>query len=357
MRSLSLTIAALTFVLVGLFSQVNTGDKVQDIPKSPHGKELKLRCDVCHSAKGWSIDKSIYSFNHNTTNMPLVGQHAKTDCKLCHTSLVFSQAKTTCADCHTDIHEATVGNDCARCHTPESWLVKNITKIHQQSRFPIVGAHISVDCYQCHKSETSRRFQVIGTECYNCHSQTYLTTSQPNHISVGYSTNCNECHSIVSKDWKQTGFNHNFFPLTEGHALNECSQCHTNGKPTKLSNVCASCHQPDFNKTQNPNHQTLQISTNCVECHTTTPGWNPAKYIHNNFALTQGHAINECAQCHINRNYKNTSQECYSCHKSNYTATKNPNHVASNFSTTLTASFVIFFPASVSATVFALVSV
>jgi hypothetical protein len=132
---------------------------------SPHGADFKISCKTCHSSKGWQLDKEIYSFDHNTTKLPLVGQHSNINCRQCHPTLIFGNAKTNCIDCHNDVHQATVGPDCSRCHTPSSWLVKNINEIHDASRFPLLGAHRTADCYQCHKSESLARFDVPGINC------------------------------------------------------------------------------------------------------------------------------------------------------------------------------------------------
>jgi len=337
MRNLSLIVIIFALILVSLFSLEPKGNSFKfDPPKSPHGAGFKISCNACHTTEGWIVDKENLSFDHDKTSMPLVGQHAKTDCKLCHPTLVFSEAKTECMQCHTDVHESTVGKECGRCHTPYSWLVNNITQIHQQSRFPLVGVHATVDCYQCHTSETSQRFDVMGTECYSCHSDNYAATTQPNHILAGYSIQCSDCHNIFSKEWKGTGFNHNFFPLTQGHTITDCSSCHVNGNYTSTSSECVSCHQTDYNATTNPNHVSANYSINCIACHTTAPGWKPATFDHSKFPLTQGHNITDCSSCHLNGNYTNTSSECVSCHQADYNATSNPSHISLNFSATCT---------------------
>jgi hypothetical protein len=338
MRILSLALMTISVFLVGFFFLKPHGDdfKIGQFSQSPHGDNFKISCNVCHSSKGWKLDKDIYSFNHTTTKFPLIGDHTKVDCKMCHPTLVFSEAKTGCIDCHTDVHEATVGPDCNRCHTPHSWLVNDITKIHQLSRFPLLGVHATVDCDRCHKSETFRRFEVLGTECYSCHMENYAATTQPNHISSGYSTQCNDCHTVYSNTWQGSGFDHSFFPLTQGHALNSCTQCHTSGKFTKLSTNCIDCHSTDFNATTNPNHQASNFSTTCTLCHTTVSGWKPTSFDHSKFPLTQGHAINDCSKCHVNGNYANTSSDCYTCHKTDFNATTNPNHQTLAFSTSCT---------------------
>ncbi|MEI7500734.1 MAG: cytochrome c3 family protein, partial [Bacteroidota bacterium] len=251
-RKLSLSILLLSAFLL------MSGRVVAD---SPHGKDFKLNCGLCHSSTGWKLDKSIYAFDHNKTAFPLTGQHEELDCKQCHPTLVFSEAKVGCVDCHTDMHNFTVGPDCGRCHTPKSWIVENITEVHQRSRFPLVGAHITADCYQCHPSASLLRFEPLGVECYDCHLADYVATNNPNHVQGGYSKNCIECHSINSFTWTGAGFNHSFFPLTKGHALVSCIECHPNGNYSNLSKECVSCHQTNYNNTTNPNHGALAIPT------------------------------------------------------------------------------------------------
>jgi hypothetical protein len=208
---------------------------------------------------------------------------------------------------------------------------KQYSQIHQQSRFPLVGVHARVDCFKCHLSESFQRFDVIGTECYTCHSNEYAGTTAPNHISAGYSTNCEDCHNVFSYGWSGAGFNHEFFPLTQGHSVSDCKLCHVSD--AKLSPVCESCHQQDFNSATNPNHVSAGFSNDCKMCHTTAPGWKPANFDHTIFPLTLGHDINDCTKCHIGGNYSNTSSECISCHQNDYNNTNNPAHSALNIPT------------------------
>jgi hypothetical protein len=325
MRKLSLIIVlAFVFMSVVLVSPT----------PSPHGDDFKVSCDVCHSAKGWKLDKEIYSFDHSKTAMPLTGQHQQLNCRLCHVSLIFKDAETNCIDCHTDMHYQTVGPDCQRCHTTQSWIVENTTEMHQRSRFPLVGPHFAADCGSCHKSASNLRFEPLGVECIDCHQEDYTATTKPNHVQGNYSTNCINCHSPNSFTWTASNTNHEFFPLTGGHALNDCNRCHTNGTFDGLSQECATCHQTTYNSTTNPNHAGAGFSTNCVQCHTTNPGWKPSTFDHSLFPLTLGHAVNECVKCHPTGVYAGTPTDCYACHETNFNTTTNPNHVAAQFPTT-----------------------
>jgi len=302
------------------------------IQDSPHGNDLKINCNVCHSPKSWELDREIYSFDHNTTKLPLVGQHVSLDCKLCHPTLVFSDAGTECFNCHIDMHEQTVGMDCERCHTPTSWIVENISDIHRQSRFPLQGPHYLAGCEDCHPSASLLRFEPVGVECIDCHMQDFQSATNPDHISGNFSTECIDCHSMTAMTWGGSGFNHSFFPLTQGHAVFECNSCHNGNDYSDISPECVSCHQEDYNSTINPNHITAGISTECVQCHTTSPGWKPSIFEHSSFPLTQGHAISDCNMCHDVNNYSNISSECFSCHENDFNNTSNPDHVSAGLS-------------------------
>jgi len=303
-------------------------------PDSPHGKNFTVPCEACHSSKGWKLDKSIYSFDHNKTALPLAGQHQTVDCKVCHPTLVFSEAKTGCVDCHTDMHNQTVGPDCARCHTSKSWIVENINEIHRRSRFPLVGPHYTADCSGCHKLASLLQFESLGVECIDCHRTDYNKTTNPNHVQAGYSTNCLECHPVNSITWTGISINHSFFPLTLGHAINDCNSCHHNNYSNTPSN-CVSCHQANFNQTTDPNHAALTIPTTCADCHTTAPGWKPATFaIHNNYYVLAGaHLTIDCSACHQN-NYSTTlPTTCVGCHQTNYNQTNNPPHASAQYPT------------------------
>jgi len=287
---------------------------------SPHGSDLKVSCDECHTSNGWQVDKTTISFKHNTTSFPLKGTHNDVDCKSCHSSLVFSAASPDCMSCHTDIHEQTVGADCARCHTSNSWIVTNIIEIHQMSRFPLLGSHATADCYSCHESNSLLQFPPLSTECFDCHQDKYTATTSPNHMESGFSTDCTECHQMNAFSWTGPNFTHAFFPLTLGHDIRDCSRCHTGTDYANTSPDCFSCHEKDYVSATNPNHQQSGLSTNCLECHTTDPGWKPADFRnHDNlyFPIYSGEHKGEwesCADCHTSpENYAIFS--CTSCHE------------------------------------------
>ena len=306
------------------------------LAQSPHEKELKIDCAKCHDPSSWNVNTESLSFSHESTDYPLEGRHVQTSCRDCHTELTFKGTSNQCSDCHTDIHSMSVGNDCARCHSSESWLVFNIPEIHEENGFPLIGVHSVLHCEECHKSETNLRFDRIGNECINCHLEDYQTAQVPNHISSGFSQNCEECHDLFGMGWDSESIIHDFFPLTLGHEIQNCGDCHTSGSFADAVPECMSCHSANYNETINPNHPALALSNDCASCHTTDPDWVPARFDNHNdyYQLNGAHASisNNCADCH-NGDYINTPNTCIACHQTDYDNTNDPAHASAQFST------------------------
>ena len=301
--------------------------------ESPHGKGFNIKCIVCHTTDNWRKIK-MDGFNHDSTNFPLEGQHKTVYCRKCHEDLKFKNAKRECISCHKDVHEQTLGRNCERCHTNASWIVSNIKQIHQQSRFPLIGSHNQVDCYQCHKSASRLRFDPMRSDCIDCHLTDFNNASNPSHAASNFSKDCSLCHNEIN--WQSSTFNHNAsgFPLTGGHFGVACVKCHANGY-TSTPTACVSCHLTNYNATTNPNHITAKFSTDCQTCHNTT-AWSPSTFNHNTattFPLTGAHIGLACTVCHTN-GYGAIPTTCVSCHLATFNATTNPNHVTANFPTT-----------------------
>ncbi len=326
MRRLSFIVLSILFSLSAFAQQ------------SPHGAQLKIDCSECHSTGSWQVNVLTNTFDHSSTEFSLQGQHSQIDCKMCHVSLAFSdeKGKTNCTSCHLDVHQQFLGNDCEQCHSSQTWIINDVKEIHLNSRFPLVGSHSNADCFDCHLSENLLQFRPIGIECFDCHRADYLATTSPNHQNAGYSTYCLDCHNMLSAEWSSVGSEHEFFPLTDGHSIDDCYACHTSGSYTTLFPECESCHLNNYNAALNPPHASNNFSVNCLECHTINPGWTPATFdIHNEFYILEGaHAIfaNECLECH-SAGYVNTPNTCNGCHAEDFNGTTDPSHLVNNFST------------------------
>ncbi|RMG79219.1 MAG: hypothetical protein D6714_16735 [Bacteroidetes bacterium] len=300
--------------------------------QSPHGDNLKMDCASCHSPEGWEIqpgqwaalEESAYDstrFYHSQTRFPLTGSHAQVDCRACHDQLVFENTPDDCVSCHTDVHEMTVGSDCARCHQTNSWIVDDIYQIHFENGFPLLGAHSRVSCEECHSTASYLQFTRIGNDCINCHLDNFNATTNPDHRAANYSTNCVDCHRVDALDWSSDQILHDFFPLTKGHDISDCNACHTSPDFSDTSPDCFACHEDAFKTAESPNHQALGFSIDCRECHTTDPGWSPAKFDNHDalFPIYSGNHKGEwdnCTDCHKNPN--NYSEfTCIECHEHN----------------------------------------
>ncbi len=311
--------------------------------QSPHGESFEMNCAACHTSESWEIPLENWNFdpvnpntyegvtsalpvdsvrfNHNDTNFPLEGGHTGTDCRLCHENLVFTETQMECVACHTDIHNMTVGSDCMRCHRVDNWLVDDITELHQDNGFPLLGAHAQISCNDCHISESNLQFPRIGNDCMNCHMEDYLATTEPNHIALGYSTNCIDCHDVNAFDWSSENILHDFFPLEKGHDIG-CTECHTSGTFAAIPADCFSCHQEDFDMALNPDHKALNFGTDCAACHTLDLDWMPAEYRDHDdlyFPIYSGDHSGEwsdCMECHTTPgNFALFS--CIDCHEHN----------------------------------------
>lgn len=306
----------LSWLLVFLISLNNLSAQ-----SNPHGPNFKIDCKKCHTSGSWKVDVKKMTFDHNATKFKLEDRHAVLNCKDCHSNLQFSNTPLSCNQCHLDIHQNSVGNDCQRCHSSKNWLVTDVSGLHAENGFMLEGAHQVVSCVDCHKNGNSMVWNKMRTDCVSCHQKDYQTTTQPNHIQVGFSTDCIECHSPFSPIWSSSFF-HEFFPLTNGHDQVSCVACHGNTPYNQTSPECASCHMADYNTANNPNHQSSGFPTDCALCHTTNIGWKPASFLSHDaeyFPIYSGNHQGEwisCTDCHMNTsNYAQFT--CIECHEHN----------------------------------------
>ena len=291
---------------------------------------FNLDCTQCHSTSAWSPS----TFDHNQTQFPLTGAHLTLQCVDCHSG-GYTGTPTDCYSCHQqDFNTVTDPNhvannfshDCMQCHTTAAWSPASFD--HNQTQFPLTGAHLTLDCIACH----AQGYSGTPTDCYSCHQQDFNTVTDPNHVANNFSHDCTQCHTTAA--WSPASFDHNQtqFPLTGAHLTLDCIACHAQGY-TGTPTDCYSCHQQDFNTVTDPNHVTNNFSHDCTQCHNTS-AWSPATFDHNQtqFPLTGAHAMLPCLACHSN-GYTGTPTDCYSCHQQEYNNTTNPNHQAAGFPT------------------------
>jgi hypothetical protein len=146
------------------------------------------------------------------------------------------------------------------CHSTTSWA--NASFNHNNTTFPLTGAHTTVPCVNCH---VNNNYTTLPTNCYGCHQKDYQGTTNPNHTSAGFPTTCATCHTTTS--WAGATFNHTYFPTNHGGANGVCATCHTNPNDYSVFQ-CTNCHQ----KAQTDQHHQgvngyVYNSVNCYQCH------------------------------------------------------------------------------------------
>ncbi len=323
----------------------NTATIGGSVPNHVNGG-FSQNCTLCHTTQTWLNA----TFDHSLTAFPLTGAHVTVACATCHTDNYAGTLPTTCYGCHTKDYNntATIAGvpnhvtanfpqDCTLCHSTSTWL--NATFNHNNTSFPLTGAHVTVACATCH---TDNYAGTLPTNCYGCHTKDYNNTATisgvPNHVTAAYPTDCTICHNTTS--WLGAVFNHNNtpFPLTGAHVTVPCASCHIGGVYAGTPTDCYSCHKADYAGTTNPNHTAAGFPTTCDTCHTTT-SWLGATFNHTWWPITHGGA-KTCSDCHTNPSnyavftcttchtqaqtnsdhqgvsgYVYNSINCYSCHK------------------------------------------
>jgi len=300
---------------------------------SPHGA-LDIPCATCHSPESWSPARIAKSFDHGRFGFPLDGGHGSVTCASCHQSLDFGTVATTCASCHQDIHRGELGVECAQCHTTRSFNDRAQQINHSQTRFPLEGAHRTLDCQACHApgQNGTLSFRGAPTSCLACHRAAFETTVEPNHVAAGFPADCTGCHNKAT--WQGSSFDHDLsdFALTGGHQAVTCQACHADKVYAGKSTACISCHQATFEQTTTPPHQAARFDQNCQSCHTTA-AWSGATYDHNltRFPLTGAHQPLTCDGCHATDQYVGLPMTCSSCHQARFDQTAAPPHRAAGF--------------------------
>ncbi len=271
--------------------------------QDPHGTQLGGDCTACHTEENWRPVGIVAK--HARTRFPLVGRHAVTACSLCHIRAPtgdFRGASKQCAQCHQAALAEAQNPDhrangwvtnCERCHTPRGWSGAAFDHLF----FPLSGGHALTDCSRCH---TNGGFDGLTKDCLSCHADDRARA--PGHDK--FSVMCQQCHN--TSRWEDAEVDHSFFPLTAGHALTDCSRCHTNGGFEGLSKDCLSCHADD--RARAPNHD--KFPTTCQQCHTTTR-WKGAVFNHR-FPLRGEHNV-DCSVCHTTPDTRVFS--CFGCHE------------------------------------------
>lgn len=294
---------------------------------------LSTDCSTCHNANGWSPS----TFNHTTTGFTLLGAHQPLQCSSCHIGTT-SGLTSDCVSCHLSNYNSAPNHtsqsfptNCELCHNSVAW--NQVTFNHQNTSFPLTGAHTTTTCQSCHQNGYTN----TPTDCYACHTDDYNNTTNPNHAAASFPTTCVECHSTTA--WQPATFDHDnqYFPIYSGRhngQWTQCSECHTTPNNYSLFS-CIDCHEHNRTDTDAQHLGVIGYvynSLNCFDCH--PDGENRPVFNHTltDFPLTGAHLNVECSQCHTS-NIERVSIECVDCHIQDYLKSISPNHQAKSIST------------------------
>jgi hypothetical protein len=272
-----------------------------------HGLQFRGQaCEACHVEHVGGGPPTRWpsggpgSLDHAQTGWPLNGAHKTTQCSRCHSrsnargAPTFLGAPKACAACHKDPHDGHFGTTCNGCHNESAWKEVSPQGLqsfnHDNTHFPLRGAHTSVACAKCHFEPpryTGLKFQLCG----DCHKD-------PHSGRLG--TACADCHEDTR--WKpvtfrHTGAKHPGVSLANGHASVQCQTCHDKGNLAAPSRgvACASCHKSVHKAPFGPA---------CGNCHASIL-WlglpravGLAAHSRTGYPLTGRHEEANCAGCH-----------------------------------------------------------
>lgn len=303
-------------------------------------------CAACHTGEGFKPAKFGVS-EHASSAYPLEGKHITVACEKCHVpagkATRYRMPFARCTDCHSDPHKGQFAgaphqNRCESCHTVQGYRPSKFTIArHQETRFPLSGAHLPVPCSECHRAASPSlpvAYRIEDRSCTGCHvdphrGQFRELMARPN--AAGNPSGCEACHT--NKSWRDVSrFDHSAtrFQLSGAHRAVACVDCHRPPNlETSMRNVnfnaapsrCEDCHA-DIHGGQ---FAAEGKQPTCAECHNTAK-WKPSLFDHDKrttFALKGGHEGVRCAACHANVRvvqgrevlfYKPTPRQCAACH-------------------------------------------
>lgn len=272
-----------------------------------HKESLGKDCGSCHTERNW---KESPKFDHEATTFPLLGKHAKVECKDCHKSAMFKEAPKDCFSCHKkdDKHMGNLGEKCADCHVERDWKTTAGRFNHDRTKFQLRNGHAEskIKCVACHKDV--RSFRQTPLDCLSCHKKDDKHEGQQG-------AKCDQCHS--DKSWKTTQFDHALsrFPLTGRHTSTPCKGCHETNRYKDAPKDCFSCHE-------NKDKHKQRFGMRCETCHNTR-AWSIWDFDHDRrstYRLDGAHRKVACESCHKEtapkgKNAAVVGSACIACHR------------------------------------------
>jgi hypothetical protein len=323
--------------------------------ENPHGTQFDDRtCADCHDESDWNEPPN---FDHDLTAFPLDGEHVQVECAGCHgedpaTAVYRPLDFGACDDCHDDPHGGSMNDRCSSCHVTGGWLVVSASNVesrfdHRATRFPLNGAHASVECRACHQTGRPRADGRIhmtyepGTArstfprprfdtCARCHVEEHTDPLEPTRWE-----DCASCHTelrFAPSPFDVARHADTSFPLDGAHLVTPCVGCHLDpGQGHAVFTLalpdvgCAGCHTAD-----DP-HEGAYGDFACQDCHV-TEAFEEASFDH--ARVTSGPSARACATCHAGDDPhagQFTDRDCASCHGTETYALPDFDHTTTRF--------------------------
>ncbi len=148
----------------------------------PHQGRFGTNCALCHSTTAWKPA----TFDHNLTQFPLTGAHARVSCEGCHQGGNFTALPTACSACHREpaFHAGLFGLNCAACHSTTAWQPAKFNGPHI---FPINHGESLNSCGTCHQPTLHQ------WTCFTCHDRAKIDRKHRKEGIPNYQ-NCIACH-------------------------------------------------------------------------------------------------------------------------------------------------------------------
>ncbi len=137
-------------------------------------------CDGCHGQAAWLPTDYDIERHNRESDFLIDGAHQVVPCASCHPAQngmpQLRLASPSCSDCHapSDPHRRQFGErSCDSCHSGSSFRIADFD--HDETRFPLDGAHQDVRCEACHETEDGSsgvsfvRYTPLGLRCVDCH--------------------------------------------------------------------------------------------------------------------------------------------------------------------------------------------
>lgn len=304
--------------------------------RSPHPESLGA-CKSCHVEEGFKVSqlsaKGLARMRQGHPGVALGNGHAAVACKSCHGSVLDAPPDrgSRCVDCHAPVHEADFGKRCERCHAQIRWLGLPDAlgyRVHDLTRYPLVGMHGEVACASCHaetKPAAERYRALAHGRCVDCHQDAHNgALADQEHGECGA---CHTPHGFSPSSFGVAQHASTGFALDGMHVAAPCAACHGSEHPRLTfeakGNDCQSCHK-------NPHGDRVDrelADGGCAHCHATA-GWGYPRIDHSTWPLLGAHAGAACDRCHdpnagAPRNdglvdfarFGHAPRECAGCHE------------------------------------------